>query len=100
MFRRPPTAPRNDTLFPYTTLCRSRPRAQQIVARHPEILALHAGVEVERMVARFLRRVRNLPVRSRLEIAQERGAHRARIKAGRREAMQQDRKSTRLNSSH
>src|SRR3546814_17087601 len=41
------------------------------------------------MVARFLRRERNLPFRSRLEIAQERGAHRARIKAGRREAMQQ-----------
>src|SRR3546814_9401242 len=48
MIRRPPRSTRTDTLFPYTTLCRSEPRSahRQEVARavrgaHPQAAARH-----------------------------------------------------------
>ena len=53
-------------------------RAEQVVARHPEVLALDANVELEGMVARFLRRKGDLTFRAGFEAAQERIAHRAR----------------------
>src|SRR3546814_1951027 len=56
MIRRPPRFTRTDTLFPYTTLCRSQPAPDRIVgdhgvqvhlvehARHPHVVA--ADVEL------------------------------------------------------
>src|SRR3546814_14726645 len=77
MIRRPPRSTRTDTLFPYTTLFRS------------EILALHPDVELDDMVAGLLFRIGNLAFRARLEVAQEGVAHRARIKTGGREAVEE-----------
>src|SRR3546814_11426459 len=86
MIRRPPISTRTDTLVPYTALCRS-------LARRGEHLALHV---VDGVLAAQHEDDEQLG-----EAAAERRdavAHRAepRRQAGRR----QDRKSTRLNSSH
>ena len=69
--------------------CHSR-APQQIAARHPEALALHADIELILMIARRLARKGDLPLGPRFQVAQERVAHRRRIEAGRREAMQED----------
>jgi hypothetical protein len=58
---------------------------QQIVARHPEALALDADVELELVIACRLARKGDLALGARFEIAQEGIAHGARIEAGRRE---------------
>src|SRR3546814_14403785 len=78
MIRRPPRSTRTDTLFPYTTLFRSRQRA-----RHGR-RGLGAGAR-----ARGADRVAAPAARA--AIARRRA---------RREAERGDRKSTRLNSSH
>src|SRR5688572_31839892 len=71
MIRRPPRS----TLFPYTTLFRSRAKARVRHARAPVAV-------VDRRRGRLL------------------GAHRLRCRPGHAEDGEQDRKSTRLNSSH
>src|SRR2546426_4993051 len=80
MIRRPPRS----TLFPYTTLFRSRrePRRQDVV-RLAGVAAHEAAIEVVHEVARA-------PV----ELGGDRRHE------GRGERRDQDRKSTRLNSSH
>src|SRR3546814_13265268 len=50
MIRRPPRSTRTDTLFPYTTLCRSRRAAAGVPARGPGL-----GGHVERLAAARLR---------------------------------------------
>src|SRR3546814_3857577 len=50
MIRRPPRSTRTDTLFPYTTLFRSRPPAKQFAA-HPAPAA--AATQVDRLPAGF-----------------------------------------------
>src|SRR3546814_20716249 len=80
MIRRPPRSTRTDTLFPYTTLFRSR-----LAARYPEQL------EVRRLV-------REWEVHNRRELQLE-----ANVGFNEGDAPQigdRDRKSTRLNSSH
>src|SRR3546814_5260441 len=50
MIRRPPRSTRTDTLFPYTTLFRSRISRMAIVQEHKMILkALEKGVSEERL---------------------------------------------------
>ena len=65
-------------------------RALQVVRRHPEILATHPDIERRGMIARLLRRIGNLPFRSRLQFAQEGVDHRTRIETGGREFVQQN----------
>src|SRR3546814_20185464 len=43
MIRRPPRSTRTDTLFPYTTLFRSRHGAYVAMSRHRDGMALHYG---------------------------------------------------------
>src|SRR3546814_13827504 len=59
MILRPPRSTRTDTLFPYTTLCRSRRTAAQESARH--LRRCHLLVAGARLMARMLRRTA-LPV--------------------------------------
>src|SRR3546814_3862337 len=119
MIRRPPRSTRTDTLFPYTTLCRSVERAEVEVAavgegpqRDQEIFALGDAAGHR---ARLLPGVA-LPVAAlALEILlhrRERQRHppgvaerpQAQVDAAAesvgRYLVEQDRKSTRLNSSH
>src|ERR1700741_4522242 len=50
-------------------------RAQQVVARHPEALALDPDVELELVIAGMIARKGDLAVGARLEVAEERVAH-------------------------
>src|SRR3546814_1827773 len=113
MYRRPPRSTRTDTLFPYTTLFRSRPRepVHRLGAVVHRVEAPEEGVAVEAAMEPILRHVRRHEHDDELDDPRQRrdsGAERlpiARIRVddrrGReREEAQQDRKSTRLNSSH
>src|SRR3546814_20498928 len=100
MIRRPPRPTRTDTLFPYTTLCRS------VVAAAVRPLASGSAVAPARKPRRvdfiisplphsFDRALSALDIHSRVSVslAADDGKHR------RRESYVEDRKSTRLNSS-
>src|SRR3546814_3335761 len=128
MIRRPPRSTRTDTLFPYTTLFRSRhdprlhqghrtpPPARRRAAgdlralvgarlRAPAALAVSAGsVIVPRMIARGFAALSVLLLAgcvSQPELAREGTYDRADTLFDPARAIQQeDRKSTRLNSSH
>src|SRR3546814_20735165 len=91
MLRRPPGATRPDTLFPYTTLFRSRRITQQrardrdplaLPARQPRPAFTEEGIE---------------PLR---QCAQEIGGIGGFRRVPDRQCRRLDRKSTRLNSSH
>src|SRR3546814_11147864 len=49
MIRRPPRSTRTDTLFPYTTLFRSKPQSQLVGKNRTqnETAGVHAGYQVE-----------------------------------------------------
>src|SRR2546430_10256661 len=83
MIRRPPRS----TLFPYTTLFRSRDQREQHRARVTGERVDLAGAEAKRVPA---------GARARVPVRDEREAERADVRAH----VQADRKSTRLNSSH
>src|SRR3712207_8745079 len=80
MIRRPPRS----TLFPYTTLFRSR-QVRERVERRVEIRARHAAHARRR--------------RARVEVAANRRLGFV-LRPDRGEVLEEDRKSTRLNSSH
>src|SRR3546814_3169826 len=101
MIRRPPRSTRTDTLFPYTTLFRSRHEARRVFA-DPIVLT----ADVERTVAEL---AEELAVRledggvgaRRLELRLFRVDGAVRTVTVRTSALcREDRKSTRLNSSH
>src|SRR3546814_9843794 len=106
MIRRPPRSTRTDTLFPYTTLFRSRLRrsawndalpvgavdvAVRERPRHVAIAADHHGGQAGQGEALHVDLAAR---RAQVRVAQARAEPRA------RRAQAQDRKSTRLNSSH
>src|SRR3546814_14332228 len=101
MIRRTPRSTRTDTLFPYTTLFRSR-RAIATAASKPDRHARGPALRIEVDVMRELE-----PARFARSVAQ-RNAHRLRLlQPGedrglelRMRRAEIDRKSTRLNSSH
>src|SRR3546814_9521002 len=110
MIRPPPRSTRTDTLFPYTTLFRSpaargiqrllRRLAHRGLARPAGMRRQKRGVAFERKIVRLLE---SLPLEHRLgeRIGRDVGGRRLRhhaVELGRVPA--QDRKSTRLNSSH
>src|SRR3546814_13374140 len=92
MIRRPPRSTRTDTLFPYTTLFRSRAGAEEGIEDH--VAGVRAGEQdaIEQRL-RLLRRVDLCPALLQPFLA---AADRDQPVA----AHLQDRKSTRLNSSH
>src|SRR3546814_15881506 len=77
MIRRPPRSRRTDTLFPYTTLFRSRRLHQQPVAESGDLGQVEARLGGDDVIAERARRLET-------DVEQP----------------HQDRKSTRLNSSH
>src|SRR3546814_21178881 len=92
MIRRPPRSTRTDTLFPYTTLLRSRgvqadPRVGRLLARRPE--ERDAEPHIWHRLAQ--------PEAARRAPHAAGGSGQARPSQARRG---EDRKSTRLNSSH
>src|SRR3546814_20171044 len=98
MIRRPPRATRTDTLFPYTTLCRSHPaRAMQdtfYVMNSERLLRTHTSpVQIRTM------QQRKPPIRiicpGRVYRVDSDRTHSPMF-----HQMEGDRKSTRLNSSH
>src|SRR3546814_7585674 len=114
MIRRPPRSTRTDTLFPYTTLFRSRPHhraggSRGIDARHRRLQRhVHGGVRVEvgavvvrtpgRTARRGMEGVRS--GRAASDLADPTGAAQAQEGGEGRSENPADRKSTRLNSSH
>src|SRR3546814_17633013 len=88
LIRRPPRSTRTDTLFPYTTLFRSL----KVEVDVPEHLA---GVRVPVLLLQPI--VENA---IKYGVARSRGAVTVRISAYEEAGRLQDRKSTRLNSSH
>src|SRR3546814_12537009 len=95
MIRRPPRSTRTDTLFPYTTLCRSEAGDQQTLLAqqhainrivHDQLHAFGGSISAEHGLG-TLKRDEILRYKSDIEMQLMRT-----IKA--------DRKSTRLNSSH
>src|SRR3546814_20364977 len=93
MIRRPPRSTRTDTLFPYTTLCRSDPSPQcQRRADHVADLSVAVGA-----FYRFARHQRGFAA------AMAQLHHRAQVRGETHPFFTvalEDRKSTRLNSSH
>src|SRR3546814_13806842 len=92
MIRRPPRSTRTDTLFPYTTLCRSRLQGGETIAAPLVLSSLDAqatlrltGIEhFDAEAVRRIRQVRCKGVTAKVNLA----------------LSTLDRKSTRLNSSH
>src|SRR3546814_17001829 len=102
MIRRPPRSTRTDTLFPYTTLCRSRPAASPAPCPMTHMAAEtgQAATETEpdmRVVIGLIIIV--LIVLVAAPIAYYGAADPCRMLA-KSIADEEDRKSTRLNSSH
>src|SRR3546814_14884767 len=101
MIRRPPRSTRTDTLFPYTTLFRSEEQRWRLDhLQHPE-----ARLELLAAVAQEPRPVRGAGddvAELRHHLAAVAHAQRGAVAAGEEgfEHVAQDRKSTRLNSSH
>src|SRR3546814_11813347 len=81
MIRRPPRSTRTDTLFPYTTLFRSimLDEANNMKQRHLSLRQLLTGGRARPLFRRLFKQG---------------------VKFGFRQPLGQDRKSTRLNSSH
>src|SRR3546814_5648149 len=102
MIRRPPSATRTDTLFPYTTLCRSL-QAEPGVHLHPadrgQVVAL--GIEEQAVEQRLggLQGRRLARAHHPVDVDQ-RLLTRGVLVERQRVAHVGDRKSTRLNSSH
>src|SRR3546814_5156688 len=112
MIRRPPRSTRTDTLFPYTTLCRSKPEAAALLRKElarkaykPEPIALGTNTDPYQPVERRLQITRGI-----LEVLKE-TRHPFTIVTKSNlvlrdldilapMAREKDRKSTRLNSSH
>src|SRR3546814_5291184 len=114
MIRRPPRSTRTDTLFPYTTLFRSKADFYAALDRHlgiatvPDYAALIAEAgqdnalsDAYRMAAVEDARSRGLSVHA-LDLATPLPTTAAQIERGELALVEvlQDRKSTRLNSSH
>src|SRR3546814_1490666 len=102
MIRRPPRSTRTDTLFPYTTLFRSRDEG--LLAAVPALLfpGVAAAHRQRQLVGELVVALREHGGRSRLlRIAEKIGGV---VPCGegkrRRDQVLEDRKSTRLNSSH
>src|SRR3546814_19800722 len=97
MIRRPPRSTRTDTLFPYTTLFRSRRDAPAVagIAQFAGQVEAVGDVETERAIGRI---AFEMQPRGR-DIARRRIGERRRARRRHRE-IAVDRKSTRLNSSH
>src|SRR3546814_17232653 len=98
MLRRPPRSTRTDTLLPYTTLFRSALVADNIVRQTEDALAEEVRPFAEMLVEQ--RRARRLEedqaaARNRRRLVEPEGPVRQA-----RTRIDQDRKSTRLNSSH
>src|SRR3546814_11141659 len=127
MYRLPPISTRTDTLLPYTTLFRSAVlQRRRVLQLAPGLLALAvehrqaigvvhrraivvdadavAGIELEHARQRRDARVRQVDARVQAHVDVEHGflarIDREAERAGRARAVEQDRKSTRLNSSH
>src|SRR3546814_3293195 len=106
MIRRPPRSTRTDTLFPYTTLFRSQDGMGKMDRRRHEGFGLAAGeAEHDALVARALVLVAGgvdaLGDVARLRVDEILHRHVAPVEAVLLVAdLLQDRKSTRLNSSH
>src|SRR3546814_19960120 len=58
MIRRPPRSTRTDTLFPYTTLFRSRRRFEDI---REEVLAAHPGADAAKATRLLVNRLLHIP---------------------------------------
>src|SRR3546814_6211257 len=99
MIRRPPRSTRTSTLFPYTTLFRSQFRLLLAALAYTLMQRLREtalkGTELERASAATIR-VRLLKIGA----AIVRNTRRVRILLASHHPLRQDRKSTRLNSSH
>src|SRR3546814_19249269 len=105
MIRRPPRSKRPDTLFPYTTLFRSVLRAEEEAGSQQDALALYRqgveageralGDEFEGLSGHFCGFLQTRPyMRARAGLAI------TLWRLGDQQAAIEDRKSTRLNSSH
>src|SRR3546814_17281289 len=97
MIRRPPRSTRTDTLFPYTTRFRSLHRQQPVRVDH-------ARLELQRATNGGLRRGHlageHLEQAAQVKDIGRRGIERLRMRQALERELVQDRKSTRLNSSH
>src|SRR3546814_9593456 len=99
MIRRPPRSTRTDTLFPYTTLFRSRTR--EAVRRHIEhdigdqMIEAEYGLQIALPQVGPVMEALQYPGRLSQGISRRRPAKRHRL-----HHLDRDRKSTRLNSSH
>src|SRR3546814_3188492 len=101
MLRRPPRSTRTDTLFPYTTLFRSRPAVDRSGSKrvHPELAALDlAGAQTRQRLFRLLARDRHVAAGGIHVDLADRVLVQASLTGQRADDV--DRKSTRLNSSH
>src|SRR3546814_16124562 len=96
MIRRPPRSTRTDTLFPYTTLFRSRKRQREIAAGEIVHPAVAFGLADHRADMTRIERAR---IEQGGELRQVAGMRHAEAMNGRTHE-NPDRKSTRLNSSH
>src|SRR3546814_10385474 len=114
MIRRPPGSTRTDTLFPYTTLFRSLAGAEHRLVAHQQRrvdlgIAMLPGLHIEHELGERAMQPRHRPLQNRkaragncgrrLEIEAEPGSDLVMLQRPEVE-MRQDRKSTRLNSSH
>src|SRR3546814_13444417 len=102
MIRRPPSSTRTDTIFPYTTLCRSK---YAPLFMHPQRPALHALRQLDfntYLPGAVLAKVDRMSMRHGLETRTP-YLYPSVIKLAAKASMgmcMADRKSTRLNSSH
>src|SRR3546814_4286134 len=104
MIPRPPRSTRTDTLFPYTTLFRSRPIKLQVEGSDLDgVMELRTAGDAERL-KNALRAGRRLAIVGGgyigLEVAASARALEAEVTVIERDLRLLDRKSTRLNSSH
>src|SRR3546814_6048388 len=103
MIRRPPRSTRTDTLFPYTTLFRSLADDQDggfLVPVGAERYADFGGAGFGHIDAGGLGLGARIAGPQRVAAGRNVGEAKAAVDVGRGAALQLDRKSTRLNSSH
>src|SRR3546814_18597966 len=98
MIRRPPRSTRTDTLFPYTTLCRSVRDVPRPVARRGEVLIRVQAFGLNRSELHFRQGVAYSGSFPRIPGIEAAGV--VEDAPGGEFAPGTDRKSTRLNSSH
>src|SRR3546814_10442569 len=101
MIRRPPRSTRTDTLFPYTTLFRSpeqpeEPHRRQRLRDHDTQLERNPGTGEPRLRSQLGQGLSRVTGRVELRPDQQEAAP----AADRQSEVPEDRKSTRLNSSH